>query len=58
MFGGTAASPHSEARLSGSGPDAVLQIDIDGDGAMGANDVEVFLSNHVGTLQDQNFLLV
>ena len=41
--------------MSGSGADAVLQIDLDGE--MGANDVEVFLSGYTGTLHDQNFIV-
>jgi len=56
-FDGSAGSPHSEARVSGSSTDAVLQIDLDGDGEMGANDVEVFLQGHTGTLHDQNFIV-
>jgi hypothetical protein len=48
----------SEARLADIGGVTVLQIDIDGDGTMGANDMEIGLANLQGTLTNQNFLLL
>lgn len=51
------AAPHSEARVDGAGPNATLQIDVDGDGQMGANDIEVHLTNYTGTLHDSNFII-
>ncbi|TYL84331.1 VCBS domain-containing protein [Bradyrhizobium cytisi] len=56
-FDGTVGSPYCEARVDGTGPNALLQIDLDGDGKMGAGDIEVHLQNYVGTLADHNFLL-
>jgi VCBS repeat-containing protein len=56
-FGGSVATPQSEARVDVTGPNATLQIDVNGDGVMGANDIEIHLTNYTGTLQDSNFLL-
>jgi VCBS repeat-containing protein len=56
-FDGTSGSPVSEARIDTSGPNALLQIDVDGDGLMGANDIEVHLNNYTGTLHDSNFIV-
>jgi hypothetical protein len=35
-----------------------LQIDVNGDGQFGANDIEIHLANLAGTLHDANFVLV
>jgi hypothetical protein len=43
--------------VDGAGPNATLQIDVDGDGQMGANDIEVHLTNYAGTLHDSNFII-
>jgi len=56
-FDGTAAAPHSEARVDMAGGNATLQIDVNGDGVMDAHDIEVHLTNYIGTLHDSNFLL-
>ena len=56
-FDGTAGAPHSEARVDGTGPNATLQIDVNGDGQFGASDMEIHLGNYTGTLTDNNFLL-
>jgi hypothetical protein len=56
-FDGSAGSPHSEARLEGTGTSAMLQIDVNGDGQFGAGDMEISLVNYAGTLTDSNFLL-
>jgi Ca2+-binding RTX toxin-like protein len=53
-FSGTA----SEARLASIEGISVLQVDVDGDGVMTADDIEVQMVNLVGgPLQDNNFLL-
>ena len=56
-FDGTAGTPHSEARVDTTGGNATLQIDVNGDGVMDANDIEIHLTNYTGTLHDSNFLL-
>jgi VCBS repeat-containing protein len=57
-FDGSAGSPHSEARLdAAAGGNATLQVDVNGDGVMDANDIEIHLTNYTGTLHDSNFLL-
>ena len=53
-FDGTSGS---EARIDMSGPNALLQIDVDGDGLMGAHDIEVHLNNYTGTLHDSNVIV-
>jgi VCBS repeat-containing protein len=56
-FDGTAGALQSEARVDNSGGNATLQIDVNGDGVMDSNDVEIHLTNYVGTLHDSNFIL-
>jgi VCBS repeat-containing protein len=56
-FDGSAAAPHSEARVDTAGGNATLQIDVNGDGVMDSHDIEIHLTNHIGTLHDSNFLL-
>ena len=56
-FDGSAATPHSEARVDTTGANATLQIDVNGDGVMDAHDIEIHLTNYSGTLRDSNFLL-
>ena len=56
-FDGTAAAPQSEARLDTVGGVTTLQIDVNGDGVMGANDIEIHLVNLTGTLTNSNFIL-
>lgn len=56
-FDGSGVAPHSEARVDGTGPNATLQIDVNGDGQFGAGDMEIHLVNYTGTLTDSNFLL-
>ena len=51
------ASPHSEARVDTTGGNATLQIDVNGDGQFGANDIEIHLTNYIGTLHDANFII-
>ncbi|MBR1143698.1 tandem-95 repeat protein [Bradyrhizobium sp. AUGA SZCCT0431] len=51
-FSGSPGDFHSEARLFGN----VLQIDVDGDGQMGAADMEITLNGLSGTLTDANFV--
>ena len=46
----------SEARLANSG--GTLQIDVDGNGLMDGNDMEIQLVTPIGTLTDSNFHLV
>jgi VCBS repeat-containing protein len=57
VFDGSAAAPHSEARVDTAGGNATLQIDVNGDGVMDSHDIEIHLANYVGTLHDANFLL-
>ncbi|WP_342451450.1 VCBS domain-containing protein [Roseomonas nitratireducens] len=45
----------SQARLDGAG---ILQIDVNGDGAMDGNDMEIRLAGLTGTLTDTNFLVL
>ena len=52
------ASGQSEARLSNDFGMTVLQIDLDGNGAMTSADIEVQLVNLTGVLSGNNFLLV
>lgn len=40
-----------------AGGNATLQIDVNGGGVMDAHDIEVHLTNYIGTLHDSNFLL-
>jgi hypothetical protein len=56
-FDGSAATPHSEARVDQTGGNATLQIDVNGDGLMDANDIEIHLTNYTGMLHDANFIL-
>jgi VCBS repeat-containing protein len=56
-FDGNAASHQSEARLEISGNQTFLQVDVDGDGAMTAQDMQVELVNLTGALHSSNFLL-
>ena len=56
-FDGSMGAPHSEARIDGTGPNATLQIDVNGDGQFGPGDMEIHLVNYTGTLTDSNFLL-
>ena len=56
-FDGTAQAPQSEARVDNASGNATLQIDVNGDGVLDANDVEIHLTNYVGTLHDSNFIL-
>jgi Ca2+-binding RTX toxin-like protein len=56
-FDGSAGAPHSEARIDTAGPNATLQIDVNGDGVMDSHDIEIHLTNYIGTLHDSNFLL-
>lgn len=51
-----AGGGQSQAHLINGG--TLLQIDVDGDGLMGANDMEVQLVNQTGTLSDSNFHLI
>jgi Ca2+-binding RTX toxin-like protein len=54
-FDGSPGAPHSEARFdAGSG---LLQIDVNGDGVMDTNDIEVHLTNLTGALTNSNFIL-
>ncbi len=48
------ASAHLQLDSPGNG---LLQIDVDGNGAMDANDMEISLSNFTGPLSNSNFLL-
>ncbi|MEH2565236.1 hypothetical protein V1289_004863 [Bradyrhizobium sp. AZCC 2289] len=58
-FDGSVGSPHFEARLDAvMGGTATLQIDVNGDGVMDANDIEIHLTNYTGTLHDSNFLVI
>jgi VCBS repeat-containing protein len=56
-FDGSAAAPHSEARVDMAGGNATLQIDVNGDGVMNSHDIEIHLTSYTGTLHDSNFLL-
>jgi hypothetical protein len=47
----------SEARLDTSGGQPLLQIDVDGDGVMTANDMVIELHNLNGLLSNSNFLI-
>jgi Ca2+-binding RTX toxin-like protein len=51
--GGFAGSGQASALLAGN----VLQIDVNGDGAMGIGDMEINLANLNGTLHNSNFLI-
>ncbi|MBR0717279.1 VCBS domain-containing protein [Bradyrhizobium liaoningense] len=48
----------SQARLDNSGGQTMLQIDVNGDGNMDASDIEIHLTNNVGTITNGNFLFV
>jgi len=48
------ASAHLQLDSPGNG---VLQIDVNGDGAMDANDMEIGLSNFTGSISNSSFLL-
>ncbi|MBR1212046.1 VCBS domain-containing protein [Bradyrhizobium sp. JYMT SZCCT0180] len=52
VFTGSPGDFHSEARLNGN----ILQIDVDGDGQIGAGDMEITLNGLNGTLTDANFV--
>jgi hypothetical protein len=52
------ANGSAEARLANIGGLQVLQIDVNGDGQMTGNDMEIALQNLIHTLHDGNFLLV
>jgi hypothetical protein len=56
-FDGSAGAPNSEARVDTVGGNATLQIDVNGDGVMDSNDIEIHLVNYTGTLHNSNFLL-
>ena len=56
-FDGSAGAPHSEARVDTAGGTANLQIDVNGDGVMDSHDIEIHLTNYIGTLHNSNFLL-
>lgn len=56
-FDGTSGTHVSEARVDTTGGTATLQIDVNGDGVMGPNDIEIHLANYVGTLHNSNFIL-
>ena len=57
-FDGSPSTPHSEARVDGTGPNATLQIDVNGDGVMDSHDIEIHLTNYTGTLHDTSFLVI
>src|ERR1035437_3302945 len=48
-FDGSLGAPHSEARVDVAGGTANLQIDVNGDGLMDSHDIEIHLTNYVGT---------
>ena len=52
------ATPHVEAMLTNIGGLNVLQIDVNGDGVIGAGDMEIVLNGLTGTLTDANFSVV
>ncbi|MEZ0054835.1 VCBS repeat-containing protein [Bradyrhizobium elkanii] len=57
-FDGTPAAHQSEARLDLTGGQTTLQIDVDGDGQLTANDIEIHLTGATGTLTSANFMLI
>src|SRR5262249_35652780 len=48
---------HAQARLDSTGGPLLLLIDVDGDGAMTANDMTIELQNLNGVLSNSNFLI-
>ena len=56
-FSGTPGALHSQARLDLSGGQTTLQIDVDGNGLMTANDMEIHLLNLTNALNNSNFQL-
>jgi len=48
---------HSSANLVNSGGETILQVDVDGNGAMTENDIAVHLIGLTGSLNDTNFLI-
>jgi VCBS repeat-containing protein len=52
ILDGTPGNPQSEAILNGN----LLQIDVDGDGQIGAGDMEVYINGINGALTDANFI--
>ncbi|MBR0830454.1 VCBS domain-containing protein [Bradyrhizobium manausense] len=48
----------SQARLDNSGGQTMLQIDVNGDGNMDGSDIQIHLTNNVGTITNGNFLFV
>jgi hypothetical protein len=58
VLDGSPATPHAEAILTNFGGQEQLQIDVNGDGVIGAGDITVVLNNLVGTLSDANFSVI
>jgi hypothetical protein len=56
-FDGSAATPHSEARIDLTGVNPTLQIDDTGDGVLDSTYMEFPVINSTGTLNDSNFIL-
>jgi hypothetical protein len=58
-IGSFAANGQASAHLQNVSPgNDLLQIDINGDGVMNANDIEVHLTSLAGTLSNSNFVLI
>lgn len=58
VLDGSPATPHAEAVLVDAGGQQQLQIDVDGDGTIGAADLVVNLNGLSGTLSDANFAVI
>ena len=58
VLDGSPAAPHAEAILTNFGGQQQLQIDVDGDGAIGAGDITVVMNGLAGTLSDANFSVI
>jgi VCBS repeat-containing protein len=55
---GTPATPHAEAILTNVGGQQQLQIDVNGDGVIGAGDITIVMNGLAGTLSDANFSVI
>jgi len=58
VLDGSPVAPRAEAILTNFGGQQQLQIDVNGDGVIGAGDISVFMSGLSGTLSDANFAVI
>ncbi|MDN5003916.1 VCBS domain-containing protein [Bradyrhizobium sp. GCM10027634] len=58
VLDGSPATPHTEAILANVGGQTQLQIDVDGNGTIDANDIVIVMNGLAGTLSDANFAVI